>query len=673
MAEFRTKQPSQLSALLRASGVTLSEAEVRAFVAGVAAAAEPRDGGWIDLIAPAATVALRARLEALRSERAAGYRSQGGGPERLAALRAELARRGLAGFLQPVGDEHQGEAVPPGAQRLPWLTGFTGSAGLVMVLAAQAALFTDGRYTLQAEAQVDGTLFARLHSGKSPPETWLTANLRAGNRFGYDPWLHAIDAVARLRAAVEKAGATLIACDGNPIDSVWPDRPPLPIAPVVPHDLRFAGQASADKRAQTAETLAAQGADAAVLTLPDSICWLLNIRGGDVANSPQALAFALLHRDGTVDLCIEGRKVTPGLAQHLGNAVRLAAPHDFGPLLDRQVRAGKRLGADPGTAPAWVFERIERAGAKALRLADPCVLPKARKNPVELAGTQAAHRRDGAALTRFLAAVAREAPRGTWTEIEAQDRLASCREGGEHYRGPSFNTISGAGPNGAIVHYRARTETNRRLEPGMLYLVDSGGQYLDGTTDVTRAVAIGAPSPEMRDRFTRVLKGHIALATARFPRGTTGAQLDALARRALWDAGLDYDHGTGHGVGSFMNVHEGPQRIAKGGTSAALEPGMIISVEPGYYKTGAYGIRIENLVVVVEVPLPEGAEVDLLGFETLTLAPIDRNLVEARLLTAEEIAWLDAYHARVCAVLTPIVDAETATWLVQATRPIQGG
>jgi Xaa-Pro aminopeptidase len=591
--------------------------------------------------------------------------------EKLAALRAELARQGLTGFLVPQADEHQGEYVPPRARRLAWLTGFTGSAGLAVVLLETAAIFVDGRYTLQVRDQVPADLFEYQHVTQSPPTEWLRGRLKPGNRLGYDPWLHTVEGVERLTAACQKAGAELVPCATNPVDALWWDRPGPPLAPVVPHELAYAGRAAADKRREIAALLEREGIDATVLTAPDSVAWLLNVRGGDVDYTPLPLAFALCHRDGTVDLFLDARKLGPGLREHLGDGVRIAAPEALGPTLDRLGAVRAAVGLDPAMAAAWISERLTAAGATVVRGTDPCALPKAQKNEVELAGARACHRRDGAALCRFLAWLAREAPAGRLTEIGAAARLDTLRGAEALFREPSFPTISGAGPNGAIVHYHATPATDRPIGPGILYLVDSGGQYQDGTTDVTRTVAIGPPTAEQRDRFTRVLKGHIALATARFPAGTTGAQLDGFARRPLWEAGLDYDHGTGHGVGSYLGVHEGPQRITKAGSSVALKPGMICSNEPGYYKTGAYGIRIESLVVVTPVTAPAGAEQELLGFETLTLAPIDRALVEPALLAADEIAWLDAYHRRVRETIGPLVDAGTAAWLEEATRALE--
>jgi Xaa-Pro aminopeptidase len=647
-----------------------------AAVAGVAAAPPAREPErWVETLVPAATPALRAQLLALEKNLRAAANGLGISPapaERLAALRAEMARRGLDGFVVPLADEHQGEFVALRAQRLAWLTGFTGSAGMAVVFAGRAAIFVDGRYTLQVRDQVDVAAFAPIHSADKTAEQWLGETLEPGHRLGYDPWLHTADGVGRLRGACDKSGATLIAVDDNPIDAVWHGQPPRPLAPAVPHPLEFAGAASADKRRTIAASLASEGVDAAVLTAPDSLAWLLNMRGGDVANTPIALGFAVVHGSGRVELFMDRRKVTAALRTAFDADVALADPPGFAAALDALGAARRRVLVDPATAAAWVFDRLDRAGAKIVRGADPCALPKACKNDVELAGTRAAHIRDGAALTRFLAWLALEGRNGELTELDAVQALYDFRAPGERFQGVSFETISGAGANGAIVHYRVTGASNRRIVPGELFLIDSGAQYLDGTTDVTRTVYIArsardrAPD-EARDRFTRVLRGHIALALARFPVGTSGQQLDALARTALWSAGLDYDHGTGHGVGSYLGVHEGPQRIAKQGSAVALKAGMILSNEPGYYKSGGYGIRIENLVVVRSSPKENAAERELLEFETLTLAPIDRALIEPALMTAEEIAWLDAYHGRVRRTVTPLVDEATAKWLARAT------
>lgn len=589
---------------------------------------------------------------------------------RLGALRAQLTSAKLDGFIVPHADEHQNEFLPPRAERLAWLTGFTGSAGMAVVLADEAAVFVDGRYTLQVRAQVDGDLYSYHHLINEPVTKWLEQNLSKGVRLGYDPWLHGMRGVERLRKACDKAGADLVAVDGNPVDAVWSDQPAPPQTPVVPHELRFAGRASAEKRQNLAEKLTENDTAAVVLTQPDSIAWLLNVRGSDVDHTPLPLSFAILNADATVDWFVDPAKLSDDLTAHLGNGVSRHNPDALGKALDKLGKAKKRVQACPDTAPSWVFDRLESAKADIRRAADPVTLPKAVKNDTELDGTRAAHRRDGAALTRFLAWLAAAAPDGGVTEIGAVEKLADIRGTGDLFRELSFGTISGAGPNGAIVHYRVTPETDRALASGELYLVDSGAQYLDGTTDVTRTVAIGTPSAEMRDRFTRVLKGHIAIAMARFPTGTTGAQLDTLARQFLWQSGLDYDHGTGHGVGSYLGVHEGPHRISKAGTAQALQAGMIVSNEPGYYKEGAYGIRIENLVAVAPVDAIEGGERETLGFETLTLAPIDRACIETSLLSQAERTWLDDYHARVMAEIGPLVDDATRDWLAAATQPL---
>jgi len=644
--------------------------QIRGLLAGVLAApAGEHPEAWIDLVAPGADGAVRAQLTALRGRLAAEAKplSPRSHEERLAALRKELARRGLGGFLVPRADEHQGEYVPPRAERLAWLTGFTGSAGMAVVLAEKAAIFVDGRYTLQVRDQVDTALFEPRHLIDEPPEGWIAANLPKGARLGFDPWLHTPEGLKALRQATATAGGELVETAGNPLDAVWPDQPAPPLAPVVPQDLRYSGRSAQDKRESLGKGLAGDGISAAVITNPDSIAWLLNIRGADVPRTPFALGFAILHADGGVELFMDRRKFTLGLESHLGNQVSVSAPDRFASALEKLGAAKARVLVDPASAPAAVFARLD--GASIVEKEDPCLLPKSRKNAAELEGTRSAHRRDGVAATRFLHWISEVAPSGGIDELAAADKLAEFRRAGDLFRDFSFDTISGAGANGAIVHYRSTERTNRPLTKGELYLVDSGAQYVDGTTDITRTVAVGTPPAEARERFTRVLKGHIALALARFPRGTTGSQLDALARYSLWQAGLDYDHGTGHGVGSFLAVHEGPQRISKIPNRVALEPGMILSNEPGYYKAGAYGIRIENLVTVIEDPRP-GDERPMLAFETLTLAPIDRNLVDKSLLAPAEIAWLNAYHARVRETLTPLLDRETADWLAGATAPL---
>ena len=658
-------QPPQLSGLPDSAA---------AWLRGIAAA--PKVFGDFPGLAllPADLPLDRAKAESLVAELAARYAAaiedRAAVPARLAALRTELKTRGLTGLILPLTDEYQSEYLPMRAQRLTWLTGFTGSAGTTAVLLDKAGVWSDGRYTLQLDAQVDGALFERLHITDSPPTDWLKANLKKGERFAYDPWLHTEAAVKRLAEACTAAGAELVAVDDNPLDAVWADQPPPPLGPVRMQELALAGLSAQKKRTTIAEAVKANGADAVVLTLPESIAWLLNIRGSDVPHTPLPLSMAILHSDGGVDLYIDSRKLDETVRKHLGD-VRLHDASAFPEALSKLGQAGKIVQVDPATAAVCVLQRLEQAGARLIRSEDPCLLPKACKTTAELDGTRAAHRRDGAAVSKFLAWLDANAAKGGIDEIAAVEKLQGFRRLSNELRDLSFSTISGAGPNGAIVHYRVTPETNRKLEPGNLYLVDSGGQYPDGTTDITRTIAIGEPTPEMRDRYTRVLKGHIAIATAKFPEGTSGQQLDSLARKPLWDIGLDFDHGTGHGVGAYLSVHEGPQRIAKAGSPVPLKPGMIISNEPGYYKTGSYGIRIENLVVVrVETEKAENGK-RWLGFETVTRVPYDRRLIELSLLTAEEIAWVDAYHAQVWQDVSDHVDETTRAWLKQAIAPLK--
>jgi Xaa-Pro aminopeptidase len=661
-----------LAGLLADAGARYDVDAVRSIVRGVLGAAAARDAQeWCALVAERASPALIAELTALKTQVAAEL--EPAAPHhgaRLAALRKLMAELGIDAFLVPHADEFQNEYLPDYTQRLAWLTGFTGSAGAAVVLAERAAIFVDGRYTLQVGSQTDAALFEPHHLTDDPPEAWLARTLQPGQILGYDPWLSTSAQVDRFRAAAEQAGATIQAVPRNPLDAAWTDRPAAPLGVVRPQPVELAGKASADKRQELASGLARDQRDAVVITAADSLAWLLNIRGGDVAHTPLALGYALLDREGRVDLFIDERKLAPGLAEHLGNQVALHAPAGFGPALDQL--GGQAIQLDPNSAPAWIADRLRRAEARVVTAADPAMLPKALKNPVELAGMRAAHRRDGVAMTRFLAWLDGAAAGGALREMTSSDRLEAFRAEGEHFRDLSFPSISGAGPNGAIVHYRASAETERVLEPDSLYLIDSGAQYLDGTTDITRTIAIGSPSAEMKDRYTRVLKGHIALARAVFPKGTTGSQLDVLARAALWQVGLDYDHGTGHGVGCYLGVHEGPHRVAKLPNTQALLPGMVLSNEPGYYKTGGYGIRIENLEVVAPVEIP-GAEREMYGFQTLTLCPIDKRPIERALLDPGEVAWLDLYHARVRAAIMPLLDEAAArAWLEQATAPLAG-
>ncbi len=592
------------------------------------------------------------------------------GAARIGALRAALAQRGLAGFVVPRADEHQSEYVPPHAERLAWLTGFTGSAGTAIVLADRAALVVDGRYTLQAAEQVDTALVTPVPLAETTPEAWIEANLPAGGVLAYDPWLHTPDGLAKLERATAAAGGRLEPQNLNLVDLIWVDRPAAPRAPVVPQPDALAGETAADKIGRVREALARAKLDALVVSDPHNLAWAFNLRGGDVAHTPIPLGYALLPREGTPVLFLDPGKPTPEAAAALSGLAEVAAPDTLSARLDALGSAGATVRLDAATGAVALRRRIEAAGGRVDVGPDPITAMKAVKNAAEIAGSRAAHRRDGAAMTRFLAWLAGEAPGGAVTEIAAVARLEAFRAEAGDLRDVSFPTISGSGPNGAIVHYRVTRASDRRLAPGELFLVDSGAQYPDGTTDITRTVAVGAPTDEMRDRYTRVLRGHIAIATAVFPRGTTGAQIDGFARRPLWEAGLDFDHGTGHGVGAFLSVHEGPQRIAKTG-HVALQAGMIVSNEPGYYRAGAYGIRLENLVLVEERAVP-GGERPMLGFATLTLAPFDRALIDPGLLGPAEAAWLDAYHARVREELSPLLDPAARDWLERATAPLGG-
>lgn len=585
--------------------------------------------------------------------------------DRLKALRDQLKRDRLDGFVVPLTDEHMSEYVGAYAQRLGWLTGFKGSAGTAVVLPQEAAIFTDGRYTLQVRQQVSADDWQYVSVPATSVAGWLGEHAPDGGRIGYDPWLHTRAWVEEAKKALAEKGAELVAVDTNPIDAVWPDKPAPSDATLSVQSDKDAGKSSAAKRAEIADWLHERKADAVVLSALDSIAWAFNIRGEDVTHTPVALAYAIVNADGTADLFVAPEKMTDDVAKHLGNAIRVHDRKAFAPAL--KGFQGKRVATDPERAVSAIFDALDAGGAKILSLRDPVVLAKALKNPVEIAGHRAAQARDGAALARFLKWFEANAPKGGLTELSLEDKLEEFRRATGVLKDLSFSTISATGPHGAIPHYKATAESNLPIEMGQLYLVDSGGQYADGTTDVTRVMPVGAPTAEMKDRFTRVLKGHIAIATATFPEGTTGAQLDSFARRPLWEVGLDYAHGTGHGVGAYLSVHEGPQRIAQpfypGGQS--LEPlraGMFLSNEPGYYKAGDFGIRIENLVLVIEKSIP-GAEQKMLGFETLTFCPIERTLIEPKLLTAEERDWLNAYHAETLAILGPQMEDEDKAWL----------
>ncbi len=593
---------------------------------------------------------------------------------RLAALRKELARRELDGFVIPLSDEHLSEYVGAYAQRLAWLTGFGGSAGSVAVLKDTAAIFVDGRYTLQVRDQVDGKLYEYKSVPKDSMADWLAVKAPEGAQIGFDPWLHTQAWVEKARWRLEKAGRSLVPVKSNPVDAVWQDQPEPSTAPAFLQDEALAGRSSANKRGEMAEWLKEEGLDAVVISALDSVAWTLNIRGSDVDRTPVALSYLTVHADGMADWFIAPEKVPAEVAAALGNAVRIRPREEFEASLAEFD--GKSVATDPARSVVAIFEALEAGGAKVVPHDDPAVLPKATKTAAEQEGHRAAQHRDGAAVSNFLHWLSVEGPKGAVDELSAAAKLEAFREACGDLRDLSFDTISGSGPNGAIVHYRVSEETNRALEPNSVYLVDSGGQYPDGTTDITRTVWIGpdtAPA-EVKDRYTRVLKGHIALATQCFPKGTTGSQLDTLARQHLWAAGIDYAHGTGHGVGSFLSVHEGPQRIAKprggqAGGEQELLPGMILSNEPGYYKTGEYGIRIENLVLVEKRTI-QGMEGEWLGFETLTLAPIDKALVDQAQLTRSEVDWWNAYHARVSEVIGPQLTGDALAWLEEACAPI---
>jgi Xaa-Pro aminopeptidase len=585
---------------------------------------------------------------------------------RLSAFREELARRQLTGFVIPRADAQQNEYVAPSEERLAWLTGFTGSAGMAIVLTREAALFVDGRYTLQAAKQVDGKAWNIEPLIDPSPESWLTAHLAAGDRLGFDPWLHTSAAAERLAAACAKAGAELVAVESNPLDTVWTERPAPPLGPVAVHGTQFSGETETDKLGRIRLEIAKLGADALVLSDSHAVAWTFNIRGADVSHTPLPLSYALVPKDGRPIVFIDGRKLSNSARDHLEATADVREPDALTPALTELAQRGASVALDSATAADALSRLIAVAGGKPVRGNDPVSLLKAVKNLTEIEGARRAHRRDAVALARFLAWIDREAPSGALTEIDTVEALETFRRETGALKDVSFPTIAGTGPNGAIVHYRVTRKTNRRIAPGDLLLIDSGAQYQDGTTDVTRTIAIGTPTMEMQDRFTRVLRGHIAIARAVFPDGTTGAQLDTLARQFLWQAGIDFDHGTGHGVGSYLSVHEGPARISRLGTTP-LRRGMILSNEPGYYKADAFGIRIENLELVVSTEIA-GAEKPINAFETLTLAPIDRRLIDLNMLDRNELNWLNDYHARVRHEVRPHVDEATKVWLDQATE-----
>jgi Xaa-Pro aminopeptidase len=589
--------------------------------------------------------------------------------DRLAAFRAELKRRGLDGFIVPRQDEFQGEYVAPYAERLRWLTGFRGSWGMAIVLADRAAIFVDGRYTLQVTQQVDTALITPRHLIDEPPHEWIEKNLAKGQVLGFDPWLLTAEQAARFERSCAKAGARLEPCDGNLVDAVWQDQPARPAGPVEVQPTQFAGRSPAEKLANLLGALKTQSADAVVITLPDSIAWLFNIRGHDVRYTPVVHAQAIARRTGKADLYIDPSRIPEDVQDHLAGVASIHPASAFVSALEALGRNKSKVLVDLSSVPERVRAALTIGGAEIVGAPDPTVLPRARKNPVECEGARAAHRRDGAAMAQFLRWLSVNAPEGGLTEIAVAGKIEEFRRATGALKDLSFDTIAAAGPNAAIPHYHVSRESNRKLENNSIFLLDSGAQYQDGTTDVTRTVIIGKPSAEMKDRFTRVLKGMIGVSVIRFPKGTTGSQLDVLARAALWKAGLDYDHGTGHGVGSYLSVHEGPARLNKTDRTA-LEPGMILSDEPGYYKAGEFGIRIENLLLVHESRPIAGGERPMMGFETLTLVPIDRRLVDASLLTDDERAWFAAYHARVLNEIGPLLQGDDLQWLERECKPL---
>ena len=599
------------------------------------------------------------------------YEVQGGpdyGRKNLPKLRQALANAGLNGFLIPHEDEYQNEYLPDCNERLMWATGFTGSAGSAIVLTEKASMFVDGRYTLQVRAQVDGELFEYQSVEEKGMTKWLTANTKDGDVIGYDPKLHSPNGLKALEKAARLSGATLKALTANPIDEAWDDRPSEPEMPLSIQPLSLAGESHSQKRGRIGHKIKDAGADIALITSPASIAWLLNIRGGDVMCTPLPLSTLTITASGQVDLFIKPSKITPEIRTHLGNDVSIKTEDDLMGALTSMK--DKIVLADPSTTSAWFFQTLDTAGAKLMRGQDPIALPKASKNSAEITGTTQAHKRDAVPLIKFLHWLNTDAQNGRYDEIEAAIKLEQFRHETGVLKDLSFESISGAGSNGAHCHYRVNTATTKLLEKGTLFLIDSGGQYQDGTTDVTRTVSIGDPTDEMRERFTLVLKGHISLALVRFPKGTTGSNLDVLARHALWQHGLDYDHGTGHGVGVYLGVHEGPQRISKAPNTVALQPGMIVSNEPGYYKEDGYGIRIENLQYVTEAVDIKGGERPMMGFETLTLAPISRNLIVTSMLTETERHYVNDYHAKVWAEIGPQLDGDIKSWLKDACQAI---
>ncbi|WCR05292.1 aminopeptidase P family protein [Paracoccus saliphilus] len=573
-----------------------------------------------------------------------------------------MAAEGLDAFIVPRADAHQGEYVADADARLAWLTGFTGSAGFAIVTADQAGVFIDGRYRVQVKSQIDLAHFTPVPWPETKPSNWLRDALPSGGKAGFDPWLHTRKEIEAMAKGLAETGIELTALDENPVDAIWSDRPAPPVGAARAHDEALAGESAALKRKRLAETLREEGQRAAFLSLPDSISWLLNIRGTDVPKNPVVQSFAILSDTGHVTLFADPEKFDNKLRAQLGNEVTILPPQDLAAAL-RDLDGPVRI--DPATAPEAGFRLLEQAGTRISPAPDPAILPKARKNPAELQGMRAAHLRDGVAMTRLLAWLHAQDP-ASLTEIDVVRKLEALRRD-EGIIDISFDTISGAGPNGAIVHYRVTESSNRRLAAGEMLLIDSGGQYVDGTTDITRTIPLGQPPEEAIAPYTAVLRGMIAISQARFPKGVAGAHIDSLARQFLWAKGLDYDHGTGHGVGAALCVHEGPARISRV-SDLPLESGMILSNEPGYYREDAFGIRIENLIAVTKAESEPNR--DMLGFETLTLCPIDTRPIDLSALSRDEAEWLDAYHARVRRELSPLLDNEARDWLHRATTPV---
>ena len=666
---------------VRQSGLKIDSSELENFLAGVAAAPEKLLGcDWIELIAPHASSSLKSVLVSARDELVARIEtdfSRRPPPKaRLADLRERLRDSGFDGFVIPRADAFMGEAVPIHSERLRWLTGFSGSAGVAVVMTHKAAIFVDGRYTLQIRNQVDRSIYDIFNISEMSPWTWAANNLRKGSRLAFDPWLITDTTQNNYQRKLTEVGAEFVAVEKNPIDAIWANQPAAPLAAVTTHDIRFAGKSSREKRRSISSKLLKENMDAALITQPDSIAWILNIRGGDVPYAPLALSFLVIFANEDVYWFIDKRKLLPSVEETLGKEIIIDDIGHIGPFLQKIGPKLETIGVDKNVAPTYLVSVLQNSGVRLINGSDPCLLPKARKNKTEMNGSRAAHIRDGVAMVKFLAWLDKMAPRGEVSEISASEHLKACRSRCDLIRDLSFRTISGAGANAAIVHYDVTSQTNKLLEPGDLYLIDSGAQYLDGTTDVTRTVYIegsngGRPSNEEIDCFTRVLKGHIAVASAEFPVGTRGSQLDVLGRLPLWKAGLDYDHGTGHGVGSYLCVHEGPHGISKVSGGIPLEAGMIISNEPGFYKASEFGVRIENLVLVCERNESRSGVGAWLGFDTLTCVPIDTRLVKRSMLTSSEIEWLDNYHNSVRQLIEPLVDLETAKWLKTATRPLR--